>query len=361
MEYFVYITNECNLNCKYCSVLLDYKTNNLPTSPSYSLWQLRDFISATQNKYDDKEAFIYFFGGEPTLDYDYIAEFMDFFGNCIGDVAVKYVLHTNGLLLQKLPQRVAGSLSAIMHSINFEVIPRHHLQNSYFSKMIQAVHSLRRASRAIAIGRLTITENTSLYTGVMQLAHFYDLLYWQIINCDKFDDYKSFCRTYIYEVELLFNYWLDYFKQGTFINLVPFVAIVKFMLNHDRDDGKFSCGYGESMVYIQTDGSCYACSDSVASQIHCIGDIHRGVTLSQPSLFDLKCGNCGYRRLCMGRCGRMHKEYSSQHVSEYCALNRYTFNLFLKAEPEIIKAYQKYPPFQQYLNNPALNYTEYTP
>ena len=36
MEYFVYMTNDCNLMCEYCSVLLDCEKNKLPIKPTLS-------------------------------------------------------------------------------------------------------------------------------------------------------------------------------------------------------------------------------------------------------------------------------------------------------------------------------------
>lgn len=48
MEYFIYMTNDCNLKCEYCSVLLDCKENNLPIKPTYSNDDLIAFIKQTQ-------------------------------------------------------------------------------------------------------------------------------------------------------------------------------------------------------------------------------------------------------------------------------------------------------------------------
>ena len=67
MEYFVYMTNDCNLKCEYCSVLLDCEKNNLPIKPAYSNGELIEFIKQTQMLTGDNEISIYFFGGEPSL------------------------------------------------------------------------------------------------------------------------------------------------------------------------------------------------------------------------------------------------------------------------------------------------------
>lgn len=60
MEYFIYMTNDCNLKCEYCSVLLDCKENNLPIKPTYSNDDLIAFIKQTQMLTGDDEISIYF-------------------------------------------------------------------------------------------------------------------------------------------------------------------------------------------------------------------------------------------------------------------------------------------------------------
>ena len=50
MEYFIYMTNDCNLHCQYCSVLLDCKKANLPITPTYSSVALASFIEKVQKE-----------------------------------------------------------------------------------------------------------------------------------------------------------------------------------------------------------------------------------------------------------------------------------------------------------------------
>lgn len=361
MEYFVYMTNNCNLNCEYCSVLLDCQKNNMPIEPIYSWYELKEFISKTQKNNKDFEAVIYFFGGEPSLCYKQIANLINILGNKIANIDVKYVLHTNGLLLCEIPDEIANNLRLVMHSLNYEKFPKYNLKNSYFSKVIDGFFHFRTISNAEIIARLTITEKTSLYTEVVQIAHFYDFVYWQIENCTEFKNFKTFYSTYTYEIKLLFDYWMGYLHQGILINLVPFLAVLKFMFEHDRNDQLFSCGYGRGMIYIQTNGTCFACSDNIGSQIHKIGSLEEGVKMPKPTLMKLKCAQCPYRPLCMGRCGRMHKEFSDTHIAEYCALNQYMFNLFIKNKLELETIYNQSNEIQKRLKSDTLEYTEFIP
>ena len=71
MEYYIFISNDCNLNCNYCSILLKKGKCNIPQEPAFSVAELNNFIDKTQRKYNDKSADIVFFGGEPTLNYPF--------------------------------------------------------------------------------------------------------------------------------------------------------------------------------------------------------------------------------------------------------------------------------------------------
>ena len=362
MEYFVYMTNDCNLHCQYCSVLLDCQKTGLPIKPTYSISTLASFIKQEQQENNDPEANIYFFGGEPSMEYPAISELISTLKQILSkDVTLKFVLHTNGLLLNQIPSDILSDLSLIMFSINYEKIPQYNLANSYFSTIIQNAVKVKLQSNIPMIARLTITEKTSLYTEILQVNNFFDLVYWQIENCMKFENFNSFYATYCFELELTFSYWLQYLKNGFLIKLVPFMAVLKFMFYPDRSDNEFSCGYSRGMIYIQTNGNCFACSDNVETGVHHIGDLTLGVKFKQLTLDTYRCAQCSYRRLCMGRCGRMHIEFSDEHISEYCRMNQFMFNLFIAHKSELEQSLQKHPTFKHELESWLLEYTEFTP
>ena len=362
MEYFVYLTNDCNLHCQYCSVLLDCKKAGLPIKPDYSIVTLVSFIEKVQKENADSEVNVYFFGGEPTMEYSAIRELAQELRHTLSDdLSLKFVLHTNGLLLDQIPEDLLNELALIMFSINYEKIPKYNLANSYFSTVISNAITTKQRRDVPMIARLTITEQTSLYTEVLQVLNFFDLVYWQIENCGQFKDFPTFYDTYTFEINRTFDYWLQYLKYGFMIKLVPFMAVLKFMFYPDRSDQEFSCGYSRGMVYIQTNGNCYACSDNVEIGTHYMGNIMSGITLGKRSLDQFRCANCSYRRLCMGRCGRMHIEFSKEHISEYCQMNQFMFDLFLKHKAELEQILQEHPQYQNELSGWLLEYTEFTP
>lgn len=362
MEYFIYMTNDCNLHCEYCSVLLDCQKAQLPIKPSYSYQELTTFIAQVQKENADSDVNVYFFGGEPTMEYPSITQLVkQLKHNLPRDLSLNFILHTNGLLLDDIPKELLGELTLIMFSINYEKIPKYNLANSYFSTIINNAIITKKKSGVPMIARLTITEQTSLYTEILQVSSFFDLVYWQIENCDQFKNAAMFYENYTFEIERTFDYWIQYLKLGFMIKLVPFMAVLKFMFYPDRSDKEFSCGYSRGMIYVQTDGRCYACSDNVESGTHHMGNIETGIKLGRLSLEQFRCTNCRYRRLCMGRCGRMHMEFAKEHISEYCRMNQFMFDLFLNHQEELEQIMKQFPSYKNELENWLLEYTEFTP
>lgn len=144
MEYYIFASNDCNLNCSYCSVLLNMETGNMPKEPIYSFEQLNRFIQNTQNKYNDPIADIVFFGGEPTLNYNFIEKLISFQSSIIcTSFKYHYMLHTNGLLLDKIPDSILNKLDSIMLSINYEKVPHFNLDNGYFKLIIDSVRIIK--------------------------------------------------------------------------------------------------------------------------------------------------------------------------------------------------------------------------
>ncbi len=329
MEYYVFVSNDCNLNCSYCSILVKSVEIGLPNKPAYTVEKLYSLIYRHQKINNDQIAHIIFFGGEPTLNMDFIEKIILFSKNHKYEFEIRFMLHTNGLLLEDLSELILQNLDAIMLSINHLKIPKFNLYEGYFKKIVDGISFIKQKKKIPLIGRFTVTENASLYTLLMQLHPFFDYLYWQIENCYQFNDYQKFYHSYKFEMNLLMNLWIDYLKQGTVLRLIPFIAIVNF-INQDTYSPDFCCGYNKSMVYIQTDGNCYSCAEDFLSQKNLIGNIDHSFSFSKFNLENTICKDCVHKNICKGRCGRMHLEFSKEHLQQYCELNKIHFDFFIR-------------------------------
>lgn len=359
MEYYVYITNDCNMNCAYCSVLFDTIKYGVPLHPQYSFEELECFITRTQKTLNDNIADIYFFGGEPTVNYQQIEKLIKAF-NKPHDYKVNYIMHTNGLLIPEAPKSVLKQIDLTLLSFNYELIYKNGHISSYLKKMIKAIECIKSVNDTPIIGRITVSPKTSLFTECCLISNFVDYVYWQIDNCESMEDFNSYQAQYKYDIELLFKYWYEYLKKGIFLRFVPFISAIRNLIVEPEKPTKFYCGYGTSMIYIQTNGKCYACCDNVATNSHYIGDIFTGIEFSNNNLNNTICKDCDYVKLCGGRCGRMHKDFSTERVKQYCSLNQFMFDLIKENINEINRLIIKNPELYKKIMDPMIAYTEYT-
>ena len=359
MEYYVYITNDCNMNCKYCSVLFDTARFGIPKSPQYLLTDLERFINSTQKSLDDNVADIYFFGGEPTTNYQCISDLIRCFEKP-REYLVNFIMHTNGLLIPNAPANILNRINLTILSFNYELVYNNGHISDYLNKMIKAIDCLKESNNNPIIGRITVSPKTSLYTECCLISNFVDYVYWQIDNCIMEEEYKDYYNHYTNDIALLYRYWITCLKKGVFLRFVPFMSAVRNLIYDIAVPTKFFCGYGSSMIYIQTDGKCYACCDNVATNSHYLGDIFSGVNFPEIDLKKTICKNCKYIKLCGGRCGRMHKDFSENRKTQYCSLNQFMFDLIIDDIEKIKKIILSNKNMEEKLLDPMIAYTEYT-
>ena len=362
MEYYIYITNSCNMNCTYCSVMMDAGKAHIPMEINYALSDLKNFITKTQlsRKSIDNTAILYFFGGEPTLHYEKISQIIQMFSD-VTEFNITYVLHTNGLLLEKIPAYIISHINVIFLSLNYEKIFVNGKMTSYFSKIIDSITQIKKKYNIVTLGRLTISPNTSLYMEATMTGLFFDYIYWQLDNQKEISKIEEYKRSYIKEVTLLYKNWLSFLRKGTIIAYVPFLAIIRHIIYDDINPTNFYCGYGDDIVYIQTDGICHGCCDEIDKGRHIVGNIYDGIKFVDMEINTSYCKQCQHLRICGGRCGRMHKDFTRERIQHFCDMNIHLFTLIKDSINEIKELMSKYPYLIDAINDTNLDYTEQIP
>lgn len=361
MEYYIYITNKCNMNCSYCSVMMDEHKSNIPAEIKYSLDDLRKFVDKIQSSCPcDKNAVIYFFGGEPTLNYEKIYEIMNKFQG-VSEYNVTYVLHTNGLLLGEIPEKIISKINVIFLSLNYERMFDDGLMTPYFSKIVNTITRLKKDYPLITIGRFTVSTKTSLYTQASMSCLFFDYIYWQLDNQKQIENIEKYKANYIKDVELLFDVWLSFLKKGLILRYIPFLSIIKHILCDMPVPIHYYCGYGDDIVYIQTDGSCHGCCDGIENRPHYIGNLYKGIEFKDMMITSDYCQKCDYLKICGGRCGRMHKDFDVDRINNFCEMNIFLFEKIKSCIPEIQQLINANPQILEAINDVNMEYTELIP
>lgn len=99
LSFTIWITNRCNLACKYC-----YEKDNVNRSAcgqAADIDQVIDFIKKKADYYKKDDISVSFHGGEPLLQYGRIRAYIEGLRTIMRDRRVSFFLTTNGLLLDR--------------------------------------------------------------------------------------------------------------------------------------------------------------------------------------------------------------------------------------------------------------------
>lgn len=285
---------------------------------------------------------VVFFGGEPLLAPQIIDNFIKKFQN----TKIRFAMYTNGLLLDKIPKAILKKIAVIFVSADGDkkTQEKHRGVGSHH-RVIENIDLTRKKTDAQFIGRMTIDEETNLYESTINLLKHTDLVHWQIANKPIFRNPNKFVKSYKTDLEKLFDFWMDNFKKGTNINIIPFQAIVSSLIfNYPKNKSSFRCGVGRSVQVIDADGKIYWCDELVGNKKAFIGSIaNKRVKNNYKAHFKLfdDCKNCNISKICRGRCRKCLEVYIPKHNRMYCELTKFLINIIEKRLDEIKKTIKK--------------------
>ena len=170
LYYHIILTDHCNLSCTYCrgkpfSPAADCEPRpdidlDLPLELDYDLDLLYRFLEK------DPDASLIFYGGEPLLRTDLVCEMVE-------HAPVKrFLVQTNGLLLDGIPRDIVNRLDTILVSIDG---PRPTTdgcrgEGIYDRVMTNVRKIVSRGFHGEIIARMTVTEGTGIVQAVRFLA-----------------------------------------------------------------------------------------------------------------------------------------------------------------------------------------------
>ena len=313
MQYYVTLTSNCNLKCRYCyekccndfgvdlgALKIDY---SIPSSIGYDLTELERFCGK------DPDPTIVFYGGEPLLRIDLLEKI-------IRKVpANKLILQTNGILLNKLKAEYLNKLDTVLVSIDGgKELTDYYRGKGVYGQVIKEVELLReRGFAGEVIARMTVGRETKIDREVWSLlldVGLFNSVHWQLDALFWHSDYdkEGFLRwardDYNPGVRGLIDKWVRYMKaQGKVLRIYPLVGVTQSLLLNEPT--KLRCGAGWTMFNIQTDGNITPCPVMAGLKDFYLGNIRytdpsdlvsRAVFVSEP------CTNCDVYPICGGRC-----------------------------------------------------------
>ena len=301
MLYIVYTTGQCNLQCTYCGG--SFPKHVVPWRVKYPLKSLVKFI------YEDPEAIIAFYGGEPLINQKFIRKVMDSI-DC-----AKLAIQTNATLIHRLDEKYWRRFDAVLLSIDgVKDVTDYYRGKGVYDAVIRAARWLRRIGfEGDLLARMTVSEESDIYRDVMHLLSLgiFDHVHWQldVIWSNRWRNFDYWLHSsYMPGITRLVKHWISEIENGKVLGIVPFKAITYAIIT-DSPLEKPPCGAGSSAYAILTDGRILACPiavyESWAYAGHLLKDTPK--TLKKYSLGP-PCTECQYLNYCGGRCLYAHME-----------------------------------------------------
>ncbi|MCZ7396876.1 MAG: TIGR04084 family radical SAM/SPASM domain-containing protein [Candidatus Methanoperedens sp.] len=294
MHYHIILTKECNLNCNYCGGGSD----SPPKEIQYSIFDLMSFLSR------DEAPVIEFYGGEPLLRIETMKRIMD-------AIPGRFVIQTNGLLLDKIESQYLDKFNSILVSIDGkkEVTDGWRGNGVYDRIMHNAKVIRQRGFQEDLVARMTVAQGTDIYENVRYLlgTGAFDHVHWQL-SFEMFwegaeDGIEKWIGFYNEGISSLVRWWISEMAlTGRLAGIVPFIGITNSLLS--GKESQLRCGSGIDFFTVMPDGRISSCPVSVDFDFSVVGSIFSDAPLSLCDKVSVgePCLSCDIFHICGGRC-----------------------------------------------------------
>lgn len=321
------ITQECNLNCRYCyGVGGEYGSRGY-MSRETAFKSVDWFISESG---DMKELIITFFGGEPLLNINLIKEVIEYAKTKKAEKKIIFSLITNGTLLNDEIIRFLKEYH-IRVGVSFDAIER--LQNHYrpFKDGRDSYETVKKSiSDLVASGLENINVNCMvadenidfkevrqalIHTGCSTmiitrpsppLLDNSETENIEIFNQVKSGKVKEYTEKLILSVEEEGRDWLASIQERNIFHSKLFTGVLGQL--HTRKKREYFCGVGKRMVNISISGDIYPCHRFNGLDHMKMGTIENFNAESQKRYIEnhtagiSECSPCPARHFCGGGC-----------------------------------------------------------
>ena len=257
-------TLKCNLKCTYCSLGVGEVLDS-QTEVAYSLDQLSAFV---ERHLADKEIYVTFYGGEPTLNTGMMFAVMERFPE------FRYQLQTNGTLIDDLPDWVLARLSNILVSIDGgEATTDGYRGRGIWRQVIKNVNHVRGRVGGTLTARVTWGNPDTRFEELDELAETFDYLYWQFV-ADEMYGGDSVEKRKAVLTRLIDKFFA---RDDVLYPLIPLMGIVRNKLLPARGiepyAGLTQCRVSTHLINVMPDGKIFPCPDMMYAADMQMGEV----------------------------------------------------------------------------------------
>ncbi|MBI4393045.1 MAG: TIGR04084 family radical SAM/SPASM domain-containing protein [Euryarchaeota archaeon] len=294
MLYIVSTTGVCNLACDYCGG--SFPASVMPREVGYPTEALRALVER------DKDAVVAFYGGEPLLRVSLVREIMD------RVQAKHFVLQTNGLFLDSIPDDCVRRLDTILVSLDGRPeVTNAHRGPGIHGHVMEKVAKIRPRFSGDLVARMTVSEESDIYLDVTHLlSQGFDHVHWQLNAIwspeGSWTDFGGWIeKSYLPGITRLKKRWLEEMRGGRVLGIVPFQGVMERLRSGAKG---LPCGAGRDAFAITTDGRILACPIGPEYEWNRLGTLDQvdPETLKDRLEMQGPCRSCPVANVCGGRC-----------------------------------------------------------
>jgi len=317
-------TLTCNLKCTYCSLGVGDVVGS-QDKVSYTVDALDAFI---RKHLSEHEVYVTFYGGEPTLNLDFIKEIMGRYPT------FRFQLQTNGTLLDNLPDSVLANLSNILLSIDGgEAITDGFRGRGVYRQVVKNTRAVRDRMAGTFTARVTWSSEDTSFEELDELASTFDYVYFQFVAGEG-----TYTPAAMEKKKAVITQLVDKFFAGDELYpIIPIMGIVRNKVLPTRATelyhGKTQCRVSTHILNVMPDGKVFPCPDMMYAPEMLQGDVTANWLKPSPLQPhpDMPCDRCEAQPWCRGNCMKNlylayvknDERYRSNVVEPICDLVRF--------------------------------------
>jgi radical SAM protein with 4Fe4S-binding SPASM domain len=288
-------TLTCNLKCTYCSLGVGDMVGS-QGKVSYTSDVLDAFI---KKHLSEHEVYVTFYGGEPTLNLDFIKEIMARYPT------FRFQLQTNGTLLDNLPDSVLSNLSNILISIDGgEEITDGFRGRGIYRQVVKNAEAIRDRLAGTFTARVTWSSEETSFEELDELANTFDYVYFQFVAGEG-----TYNPAAIEKKKAVITQLVDkFFSSDELYPIIPIMGIVRNKVLPTRATelyhGKTQCRVSTHILNVMPDGKIFPCPDMMYVPEMLQGDVIANWLKPSPLQPhpDMPCDQCEAQPWCRGNC-----------------------------------------------------------
>lgn len=320
-------TLKCNLKCSYCSL----GVGDVLGSQVHVDYDIDQLCAFADRYLAQKEVYVTFYGGEPTLNRPLLLAVMERFPHW------RFQLQTNGTLLDDMPEWALARLSNVLVSIDGgEATTDGYRGKGIYRQVWRNLSAVRSHIGGSVTARVTWGNPATTFEELDALVAEgspFDYLYWQFV-ADEMYGADSIERRKAVLAPLIERFFA---RTDALYPLIPLMGIVrnKLLPNRARElyAGRTQCRVSSHLINVMPNGEIYPCPDMMYAPEMRMGSIQSNSLAPSPlqQVPSMPCAGCEAYSWCRGNCMknlylgyvRNDLRYRENVTDPICGLLRY--------------------------------------